>query len=141
MENSNKFDEFDFLNLFYQEMLSKGKTYNFIRLSINSNMVDDVCDEFSVSVTEERLNKLADICLANNWIEHKFLGSGQYGNLQLTMTGFGVVKSKQKQREVLNSRNFIKKISDIIVDHKGLFVLFGFFIALVGLFLNMFWKQ
>lgn len=136
MSKPNKFDEYDFLDLFYQEMLEAGQARNLIRLSVNARMVEDIYDKSTISVTERNLKKMADICLANSWIEHTTMGVGQYGNLQLTTTGFGVAKSKRKQADLLNSRSVFKKISDYIEEHKGLFILLGFIIALAGLLIK-----
>ena len=136
MDRVEKFCEYDFLDLFYQEMLIKGRPHNLIRLSVNPQMAEGVYDNLTISLTENYLQKMADICLANSWVEHSGIGSGQYGGLQLTMAGLGVAKSKRKQTELLNNRSFIKKASDYIEEHKGLFILLSFISALVGLLIK-----
>ena len=128
LSKSINFDEFDFLNLFYQKMLDEGQSYNITRLSVNNRMVEDIYDKSTFSLTEEYLKKMADICLANSWIEYSSL-AGNYTNLRLTTTGNGVIKSKQMQKKSLESRSPIKRVSDYINDHSGLF-LFGSFILL-----------
>jgi len=130
------FDEYDFLNLFYKEMLKQGRAYNLVRLSVDARMVENVYEGSAISVTENKLQKITDICLANGWVEHTTIGTGQYDNLQLTTTGFGVIKSKKMQTEVTNNRSIFKKVSDYIEDHKGLFVLLGFLITLAGLLIK-----
>ncbi|MEB3310900.1 MAG: hypothetical protein VKJ02_11760 [Snowella sp.] len=137
MGKSKEFNEYDFLDLFYQEMLERGQPINLIVLSIDARMVCSINEKFKISVTQNSLQKIADICLANSWIKYISLG-GQYRNLQLTTTGFGVVKSKRKQVEQLSNRSIFKKASDYIEDHKGLFILFGFIIGLAGLFINFY---
>jgi hypothetical protein len=137
MSKPKKFDEYDFLNLFYRKMVRVGQAHNLIRLSVNARMVEDVYEESVISVTENHLQEMSDICLANSWVEHTTMGTGQYGNLQLTTTGLGVAKSKRKQIELLNNRSFFKKISDYIIEeHKGLFILLGFLSALAGLLIK-----
>ena len=136
MGTSNKFDEYDFLNLFYQEMLEAGQSRNLVRLSVNARMVEEIYDKSSLLVTEDKLQRAADICLANSWIKHTTMGVGQYGNLQLTTNGFGVAKSKQKQVELQNNRSILKKTSDYIEEHKGLLILLGFIVALAGLLIK-----
>jgi len=136
MSKPKKFDEYDFLDHFYQEMLRVGQARNLIRLSVNARMVEEIYKKSAISVTENELQKMADICLANSWVEHTAMGVGQYGNLQLTTTGFGVAKSKQKKTELLNNRSVFKKVSDYIEDHKGLFILLGFMIAIAGLLIK-----
>lgn len=136
MGKLNNFDEYDFIDLFYQEMLATGHAHNLIRLSVNARMVEDIYDKSNISVTENNLKKMADISLANSWVKHTTMGTGQYGNLQLTSTGFGVAKSKRKQIELLANRSIIKKASDYIEEHKGLFILLGFMVALAGLLIK-----
>lgn len=132
------FDEYDFLDFFYQEMLGQGRASNLVRLSVDTRMVKGIYDKSGISISEADLQRMADICLANSWIKHTTLGVGQYGNLQLTTTGFGVANSKRKQAEQLNNRSVFKKISDYIEEHKGLFILLGFLIALAGLLIKFY---
>lgn len=103
MGKTKRFDEFDFLDLFYQEMLEQGQASNLVRLSVGARMVEGIYDKSGISLPEDDLQRMADICLANSWVKHTSLGAGQYGNLQLTTTGFGVAKSKRKQAEQLNN--------------------------------------
>lgn len=138
MGKLKQFDEYDFLGLFYQEMLKKGQASHLVRLSVNARMVEGIYDNSGISVTESDLQRMADICLANGWLKHTTMGVGQYGNLQLTTTGLGVVKSKQKQAEQLNNRRIVKKASDYIEEHKGLFILLSFVIGLAGLVIKFY---
>jgi|GEM_PF-662970 len=136
MDKTNKFDEYDFLDLFYQEMLVQGQAHNLIRLSANARMVEDIYEKTRISITENELQQVADICLANSWVNHATMGSGKYGNLQLTTIGIGVAKSKKKQSEILSKKSILKKSSDYIEEHKGLFIFLGFVVAVVGLIIN-----
>lgn len=138
MSKEKKFDEYDFLDLFYQEMLTTGQSSNLVRFTVNARMVETVYDNSKKLVTENELKKFADVCLANDWLKHTTMGVGKYGNLQLTTVGLGVVKSKQKQKELSNNKSTLKKVSDYIEDHKGLFVFLGFVIALVGLLIKLY---
>ena len=135
MSKKNQFDEFDFLALFYKKMISDGEKHNFVRLSVNARMVESIYDELSISVTEDQLQTVANICTANNWIETVSIGDGKYNNLQLTSSGVGVAKSKQMQKDLLHNQSFIKKISDFIVEHNGLFILISTIFALITLFI------
>ncbi len=138
MRKPKNFDEYNFLDLFYQEMLERGRANNLVRLSVDARMMEGIYAKSGISVTEGDLQIIADICLANSWVKHTTLDVGQYGNLQLTTTGFGVAKSKRKQAEQLNNRSMVKKTSDYIEEHKGLFMLLGFIIALAGLLFNFY---
>jgi hypothetical protein len=78
MGKSIKFGEYDFLDLFYQKMLAEGKSENLIRLSVNPKMTEDINNNLNISLTENSLQKVADICLAHSWVKHTTIGSGQY---------------------------------------------------------------
>lgn len=132
---SQSFNEFMLLDLFYGKMIEEGSKHNLVRLSIDIRLIEYIYEVTSLSITLEELKKVADICLANNWLEHTSLG-GKYLNLQLTTTGLGVATSKRRQKEVENSKGILKKSSDYIEDHKGLFIFLGFLIALIGLLIK-----
>lgn len=141
MAKKKTFDEYDFLDLFYQEMLGQGQAHDLIRLSANARMVEEIYKKTSISITENELQQFADICLANSWVKHTTIGTGKYGNLQLTTTGFGVAKSKRKQAEALNNKSHLRKTSDYIEEHKGLFIFLGFLVAVVGLIISYYGKN
>jgi hypothetical protein len=136
MAKTKKFDEYDFLNLFYEEMLAQGQAYNLIRLSANARMVENIYEKMGILITENELQQVADICLANSWVQHTVMGVGKYGYLQLTSTGFGVAKSKKMQSEILSKKSFFRKTSDYIVEHKGWFIFLGFIVAVLGLIIK-----
>ena len=136
MKRQSPFDEFDFLDLFYEEMIKNGRKHNLIRITINKEIVEYIYEHKPYSVTEKEIEKLADICLANDWLEQKTIGAGQYGNLQLTTTGLGVITSKRRRKEIEDQKSILKKSSDYIEDHKGLFIFLGFMIAAIGLMLK-----
>lgn len=129
--------EFDILELYVDEMESEGANRNLIRISVDEYMASALRDKFGVEVTLENLQRLADICLANEWLEHRVM-AGKYGQLGLTTTGLGVVRSRQRKKEALANRTSLKKASDYIEDHKGLFVALGAAVAVAGLLLKLF---
>jgi len=53
--------------------------------------------------------------------------------LNITPKGLGVARSKQKSDELKASRSFLKKVSDYIEDHKGLFIALASLFGLVTL--------
>ena len=132
---SNKFTEFDLLDFYYQTMLDNGSTRNLIRYSIDHRLVEKIYEKRSISLSESELQKIADICLANNWLEYTSI-AGKYGNLCLSTTGLGIATSKRRQKEVEASKGLLKKFSGFIEEHKGLFILLGFVIALIGLIIK-----
>ena len=87
--------------------------------------------------TLEALQKAADKCFAHEWLEHAELGCGKYGGLRITPKGVGAARSKRKSEELKASRGRLKKVSDYIEDHKGLFVVLGFLLALATFALKL----
>ena len=131
----DKFTEFHLLDFYYQTMLDEGSTRNMVRYSIDHRLVETIYENTNISLSEVELQKMADICLANNWLEHTSM-AGKYGNLSLSTTGLGVATSKRRQKEVETSKGLLKKVSGYIEEHKGLFILLGFVTALIGLVLK-----
>lgn len=129
--------EEDILTIFVQEMESRGESRKLVRLDIDESMAERVNALKGSKIDIEQLHKYADICLANEWLEHTVMG-GKYGSLSITTTGLGVVRSRQRKAEVLAKRSLLKKFSDYIEDHKGLFILLGAAIAIAGLLIKLF---
>src|SRR4051812_49242553 len=90
--------EFDLLNMYVLEMERQGVNRGLVRLDIDTTLAANMAKELGVTVSLERLQRLADKCLANEWLEHKVL-AGQYGQLSLTTSGQGVVRSRQLKAE------------------------------------------
>lgn len=137
MAKTKKATEFDLLEIFVTEMEQRGQKRNLIRFDIDEKMAVAVSDKIGIPVTLEEIQKLADRCLANEWLEYSMM-AGKYGQLGLSAAGFGVVRSRQRKQEMLTNRSATKKFSDYIEDHKGLFVALGVAIALGGLLLRLY---
>ncbi len=127
----------DILMVFVEEMESRGESRKLIRLNIDESMVERINARRGSKINLDQLHKYADICLANEWLEHTVMGE-KYGGLSITTTGLGVVRSRQRKAELLNNRSPLKKFSDYIEDHKGLFILLGAAIAIAGLLIKLF---
>lgn len=138
MKSKGHITEFDILEVYVEEMERRGESRKFVRLSVDDSFAVRMGSKLGSEVTLEQVQSLTDRCLANEWLEHTGIGAGKYGNLALTTSGFGVVRSRQLHREILATRSFIKRASDCIEDHKGLFIALGVAIGLVGLLVKMF---
>ncbi len=138
MKSKSHPTEFDLLEIYVEEMEQLGESRKFVRLSIDDSMAARIGSKFGSEVTLKQVQGLADRCLANEWLEYTGIGTGKYGNLIITTSGFGVVRSRQRHQEILEARSFPKKVSDYIEDHKGLFVVLGVAIALAGLLVKLF---
>lgn len=130
--------EFDILEVFTQEMDAKGVNRKFIQFDIDEKMAEKISMNYKSPMSIDEVKKLADKCLANEWLEHTTIGTGQYGHLNLTTTGVGVIRSRQRKNEMLSQRSFLKKTSDFIEDHKGIFIAIGSAIALTSLIIKLF---
>ena len=119
-------------------MESTGTTYKLVEISINQDFVDEINAMNKSSYTLEELQGATDKCLAHEWLKCSYLGVDKYAHLQITSKGIGAARSKQKADELKLSRSFLKKTSDYIVDHQGLFVILGFLIALATFSLKIF---
>lgn len=134
-----QFSEIDLLELYVDEMEREGVAKNLVMISIDEALVGVFRAKHGTDTTLDQLQKMADKCLANEWLERRAI-AGQYGMLGLTTAGFGVVRSRQRKQEMLEKRTPLKKISDYIEDHKGLFVAIGIAIALAGVLVRLFHK-
>lgn len=128
--------EFDLLHLYAEQMEREGSNRKLVHIDIDERVVAQlVAAGFGTTLAQAQ--QLADRCLANEWLEHTVMG-GKYMGLALTAAGFGVVRSRQLRQQQLESRSLLKRVSDYIEDHKGLFIALGAAIALVGLLATLF---
>lgn len=127
--------EFYLLLMYVEKMEAEGKKRSLIRIGIDQALVEQF-SERGLATTLEHLQKLADICLARDWLEHKVVGS-KYAEVGLTATGHGIVRSRQQRELQLVSRTTLKRASDHIENHKGLFLLLASVIALTGLLIKL----
>ncbi|MDZ7761727.1 MAG: hypothetical protein U5L00_15900 [Desulfovermiculus sp.] len=135
--NRNTSEE-DILSVFVEEMERRGENRKLVRLDIDESMLQRINHSKGSNIDLEQLQKYADRCLANEWLEHTVMGGGKYGHLSITTTGLGVVRSRQRKAEVLSNRTLFKKFSDYIEDHKGFFILIGSAVAIAGLLIKLF---
>lgn len=118
------------LNNIVNFMEKNGTIRHALFFDIDEKLVNEIYDFTGKQYSLQELKIAADKCFAHEWIEHRSLGA-QYGSLGITEKGLGVVRSKRKQESDKRGRSALKKISDYIEDHKGLFVFLGLVIALV----------
>lgn len=122
--------EYKILNLILENMEATGSTHNVVRVNIDQKMVEEVNLKNGTNFLLTVLQKATDKCLAHEWLEHTSIGSGNYFHLKITPKGIGVARSKTAVDEKKASRSKLKKVSDYIEEHKGIFALLGLIIAL-----------
>ncbi len=133
--------EEDLLKVFVEEMEASGLSRKLVRFDINASMVEKINNKKGTNIDLEQLYKLADRCLANEWLEHTVLSGDRYAHLSITATGLGIVRSRRHTEEVLATKTWLKKASDFIENHKGLLLFLGTVIALITLLIKLFSRQ
>ncbi len=126
-------DEYKLLIYLLEYCEENGKRYKHYDIDINSELIEKLHNKYGIQPTIEELQSISDRCYARSWLEHTYIGRGKYDGLKLTDTGAGVATSKRKSLQANQNRPPLKKASDYIEDHKGLFVLLCTLIAIVGL--------
>ena len=129
--------EVDLLEMFVFEMERHGVNRKLVRMDLDEEAALQIGEKLSVSVSLQRLQTLADKCLAQEWIEHTSIGPNQYSALAITASGLGVVRSRQRKSEIMTNRSLLKKVSDFVEDHKGLFAIIGIILAATTLVLKL----
>ncbi|MCK7553374.1 hypothetical protein [Marinobacter goseongensis] len=132
MKKNVQFEEFHLLGLWVDEMEASGSNRNLVSISVNEELKNRLCSEYGVSVEMDEIVRMADKCLAHEWLQNKYLGS-KYLDLFITAGGVGVVRSKRLADSRRRNRSRPKKISDWVEEHKGLTVLIGLILALLTL--------
>jgi hypothetical protein len=120
--------EFKILENVISDMEANGLTANVVIFDVDQNLVDAINLKHATNYQIADLEKAVDKCVANEWIAHRSLGQ-RYGYLGITSRGVGAARSRAKAAEIKASRTRLKKISDYIEDHKGLFAVLGFLVA------------
>ena len=130
-------DEYRLLIYLLELCEKNGQRYDQHYFDIDNMLIENLYEKYQIEPTLEELQQVVDRCYARSWLEHAYMSGSQYKGLKLTTTGSGVATSKRKSDEAKNSRPFLKKASDYIEEHKGLFVLLGSLIAITGLLITI----
>ena len=118
-------------------MEKEGANRKVVSFSIDEDLVNEIFETTKVKHSVSELEAAADKSFAHEWIEHAALGA-KYQSLRITEKGVGIVRSKRNQEAAKNNRGILKKVSDYIEDHKGLFIFLGFTIAVASLLLKIY---
>lgn len=137
-EKKNELSEFDLLAECLAQMEQQGINHKLMSINFDHKTLQELNHQSGTNTTLEELHKLVDKCLANSWLEHTVMGA-KYNELSLTATGFGAAKSRRRRAEVLGQLSTTKRMSDYVVDHRGLFMVFGFLLALASFTLTI-WR-
>lgn len=136
-ESMKQDNTYEILKVFYDEMIKHGTTHKCIMIDIDDKFLKTLKTNSKIKISIEEAREVIDKCIANEWIEHGVMGN-QYGGLQLTTSGLGLVKSKLQKIEESANRTLLKKVSDFVDEHKGVFVLLSFIISAFSLLVAIF---
>jgi hypothetical protein len=121
--------EFKILSNITDFMESSGTTYRAVSFSVDQDLANQINTKHGTNYSVQDLEKAVDKCIAHEWIERRSL-DGKYSHLGITPKGVGAARSRTRSEEIKASRSWIKRVSDYIEDHKGLFVVLGFIVTL-----------
>jgi hypothetical protein len=79
-------NEMVLLAVFYYEMVARGLSYDAVFLSVDESMVGLLDEEYNIKGTLEDLEKIADVCIANKWLQ-RTSADPYYNFLSLTEKG------------------------------------------------------
>ncbi|KTC82210.1 hypothetical protein Lche_0474 [Legionella cherrii] len=82
--------ELDILRLFYDEMKNRGTTRDQVFLSMEEDAAAMLSQKIQRPVSVEEVQKLADICIANEWLE-RTTADPHYKYLSLTEAGLQII--------------------------------------------------
>ena len=136
-----KINEYHLLIHIVKYCESNGSRHDHVTCNIDHELIEDLYDQYGIEPTIQELQIIVDRCLARDWLSHTFIGGDKYKALSLTSKGFGVAISKRRTEEELQSRSSLKKASDYIENHKGIFLLIGTIIALTGIITTIYYGK
>lgn len=83
-------NELDILKLFYDEMIETSVTRDQVFLSLEEEAAAALSEKLGQPVQVEEVQKLADVCIANEWLE-RTTADVHYKYLSLTEAGLQVL--------------------------------------------------
>lgn len=87
-------NELDILQLFYDEMKNRSVTRDQVFLSIEEEAAAMLSQKLNQPVSVEEMQKLTDICIANEWLE-RTTADPNYKYLSLTEAGLQIILANQ----------------------------------------------
>lgn len=92
-------NELDLLEIFYDEMKAQGTDRTNVYLSLDENLMPIIQQKFDRNIELEGVHKLADICIANEWLE-RTTADPHYNFLSLTEAGLQVILQHVYNRQI-----------------------------------------
>lgn len=92
-------DEMDLLDVFYTEMKFSGLKHDQIFINLDEELVLFLQDTYGHDLHLSDVQRLADICIANEWIERTTADRG-YNYLSLTEEGLEMIRKHKFKDEL-----------------------------------------
>ena len=89
-------NEIDILDIFYDKLREEGQNRTTLFLSIDESTIAELKQKKGVEFPLEDIYKLADICIANEWLE-RTTADPNYKYLSLTSAGLEIAIANQYQ--------------------------------------------
>jgi len=124
------------LNYFIVAMEENGVRHNLIRIDFDDVTLSDIQEKYHVTIDSNNKSIVLNKLLSHEYIQYSYIGAQEYFGMQITSKGVGVINSIKAKEEQLKKRNFLKKLSDAIENHKGLATFVGAMIAIITLILK-----
>ncbi|MCL9682740.1 hypothetical protein [Legionella maioricensis] len=127
------------LNFLVSEMEKKGLVITNYTFALDNEFVR-ACNEFCG--TSSKIDKYREIlqqCITHEYIRNKTVSP--LTCLAITQKGVGIVSSNRRSKEIDDSKTCLKKLSDIVLEHHGLFIAIGVILALITLFIKLWWNK
>ncbi|MFZ2890059.1 hypothetical protein [Sulfuricurvum sp.] len=121
---------------FVDTMEKEGHTVELVRITFTDSERETINKQYNTKITNEKMEEILNRLLSHEYIKHTTFGGEQFSNLKLTLKGLGIVNSIRNKDEQKKQKSYLKKASDYVEEHKGLFLAFGFVVTLITLILN-----
>lgn len=87
-------NELDILQLFYDAMKNRSATRDQVFLNMEEEAASILSQKLKQSVSVEQLQRVTDICIANEWLE-RTTADPNYKYLSLTEAGLQIILANQ----------------------------------------------
>lgn len=92
-------NELDILDIFYDELRKQGLTRQTLFISLDNSTIVLLKEKLGIDVQLEEVHQLADICIANEWLE-RTTADPEYRYLSLTEAGLQMAINNQYSKRI-----------------------------------------
>jgi hypothetical protein len=122
-------EEQSILEYFVDEMEFHGVQSTLIRVSFDDETILAIENKYQITLNSENRAVILKKLISHEYIQYTYMNAEEFGGMQITPKGVGVVNSLRAKDEQRRNRKMLKKISDAIEEHKGLATFIGLVIT------------